>query len=155
MFNEDGVYAYEVMASRPATARPEERVFEVTQRMLRGKHRALPVVDERQHLLGIITERDCVKALINAVHHRLPPSSVQEVMTRDVVTVRRDASLMAVAGVFHHHPVSVLPVMDGPRCVGMLTRAQCLRRAVKVFRSSSSRNAAILYLSALGRRAPV
>lgn len=155
MFTEDQVRADRIMYTRPVVAAPDDRVFDITQRLLAHGHRAAPVLDAQRHLLGLITERDCVKALIGAVHHQWPPSQVRDVMTTDVISTRADATLMEVAHLFYKHSVSMLPVMDGPRCVGIITRGECLARAVKVFRKAGSRGQAILYLSALERDAPV
>lgn len=155
MLEDSSILAHQVMDHSLASAKADDRVFHVTLRLVKRAQRALPVLDDSGRLEGIITERDCLRALVRAVHHKLPPSLVRDVMTRDVITVPHDASLMAVVHTFHDHPVSVLPVVEGDRCVGLISRDRCLARAAEVFDTAPSRDAAILYISALGRISPL
>lgn len=71
------------------------------------------------HLVGIVTERDIVRALSSA--HDAPVSPVTEWMTKEPVTVAPDVDVKIalrtmIDGGFRH-----LPVVEGDRPVGMLS----------------------------------
>lgn len=77
------------------------------------------LVIEDGHLLGIMTERDIVRALSSA--HDAPVRPVAEWMTKDPVTVAPDVEVKIalrtmVDGGFRH-----LPVCDGDEPVGMIS----------------------------------
>jgi CBS domain-containing protein len=114
---------------------------------------ALPVVDG-ERLVGLVTEGDLIVKDIKLEYptyiHLLdgfimyPPSttrfehelmkavaaSVGDVMTVDPVTVPADASVEDVATLMVDRDVSRLPVLEGARLVGIVTKSDVLRSMV-------------------------
>jgi CBS domain-containing protein len=78
----------------------------------------VPVVDEQHHILGIVAESDVLGKL---------GRTVDEVMTRDVITVDEGASLDAAAEIMLTRRIRRLPVARDGKLVGILTRADLLR----------------------------
>ncbi len=113
------------------------------------KHRisGLPVVDESNKLLGIITEADFLRALGVPAHHpghhlwqtlenmfhpavqvREAEGTVAELMVRDVITLSDQASLHQALELMKQHRIKRLVVCDETqRVVGMLTRSNLVR----------------------------
>lgn len=113
------------------------------------KHRisGLPVVDESNKLLGIITEADFLRALGVPAHHpghhlwqtlenmfhpsvqvREAEGTVAELMVRDVITLSDQASLHQALELMKQHRIKRLVVCDeAQRVVGMLTRSNLVR----------------------------
>jgi acetoin utilization protein AcuB len=95
----------------------------------------LPVVDHGGRLVGIVTDRDLRQVTFAlALQRRLPKLSdalktltVQEVMTRGVVTVRPSAEIREAARLMYERKIGALPVVDGDRIVGILTESDVLR----------------------------
>ena len=75
--------------------------------------RHLPVLDETDCLVGIVSEKDLLRA-----REDLP---VREVMTTDVVTVTEYTALEEAARIMADHRISSLPVMRGEKLVGIIT----------------------------------
>lgn len=75
--------------------------------------RHLPVLDAEGSLIGIVSEKDLLRAE--------GQGSVQEVMTRDVITVTEYAALEDAARIMADHRISSLPVMRHDRLVGIIT----------------------------------
>jgi acetoin utilization protein AcuB len=73
----------------------------------------LPVVDERDRLVGIVSEKDLLRAKSE--------KQVEEVMTRDVVTVTEYTALEDAARVMADRTISSLPVMRNGKLVGIIT----------------------------------
>lgn len=103
----------ERMTINPVTITAAATVRQALEVMERFNLRALPVVDDRGGLEGILSERDLLRAE--------PTASVQRIMTRDVVTIGEYAALEEAARVMVDHKVSSLPVMRQGKLVGMIT----------------------------------
>jgi CBS domain-containing protein len=58
----------EIMTSKPITIAAEETIGEAARLMLEKKVSGLPVVDEKQHVIGIITESDIFRLVVQEWH---------------------------------------------------------------------------------------
>ena len=78
------------------------------------------VVDGERTLLGIITDGDLRRALVT--HEDIRGLQAQECMTRNPITITPDLSLKEAARIMEDRPsqISVLPVVEGGTCVGLL-----------------------------------
>jgi CBS domain-containing protein len=116
---------------------------------------ALPVVDDRDRLVGIFGEREFLGALfpgyLKDLHYAgFVPRALDEAlerraacgrepvrrhMTTDDVGVGPEVSDVQVAETFLHHRVSVLPVIERGLVVGVITRRDFFRRLADRFLS--------------------
>ncbi|MFT5681039.1 MAG: CBS domain-containing protein [Myxococcota bacterium] len=151
-----GLTARDIMATRLRTVRPDDRVYQAVKVLLKYKISGAPVIDEQRKLIGVISEKDCIKALMRAVHDRMPPSAVADVMSRELITIREGTHLMDIAHIFITRSIRRLPVVsDTGELIGQVSRRDLLAAANRIFEDAPSRESAVLYLSALGKRAPV
>jgi acetoin utilization protein AcuB len=127
------------MHTTPLTARPEELVRAASQRMRGNNIRHLPVVTEEGTLVGIITDRDLRQANASDEPHLaayeltalLEKLAVQEIMTRQVTTVRRHTPVAAAAQIFVEKKFGCLPVVrDENTLEGIITVTDLLRAYV-------------------------
>lgn len=108
----------EIMSTELCRVEPEATVGEAA--TLMGERAVGSVlVCDAERLLGILTERDIVRAL--STDFDAPREAVREWMTKDPRTIApdadiRDALQTMVEGGFRH-----LPVRDGERVIGMLS----------------------------------
>jgi acetoin utilization protein AcuB len=103
----------ERMAKDPVTCTGEVTVKEALEIIKEHKLRHLPVMDENDTLVGIVSEKDLLRA------NRSDP--VQAVMTQDVVIVTEYTALEEAARIMADHRISSLPVMRNGKLVGMIT----------------------------------
>lgn len=119
----------DLMSTAVLTIKASESLKEAHAEMELGVIRHLPVVDDRGHLVGVISDRD----LLSSLHGR-KPRSVAEVMTREVLTTRADTQAHAAASLMLDHKISSLPVVDSTGVlVGIITQTDFLelsRRAL-------------------------
>ncbi|MFT4978580.1 MAG: CBS-domain-containing membrane protein [Myxococcota bacterium] len=149
-----GILAEDIMVRRLHTAKPDQSVQAVVNALIKHRISGMPVVDAAGKLVGMISEKDCINTLIRAVHDRMPPSHVSDVMTTPK-TIGPGAHLMTIAHHFSTLPLRRLPVVDGEgKLVGQISRRDLLKAARQIFDHSPSREVAVLYLSALERDAP-
>jgi chloride channel protein, CIC family len=98
-------------------------------------HRGFPVVDDRHNLVGIITQKDLNEFLWQ--HNQstiiVGPEYVMlsEVMTRSPITVSIEAPLLDIISILNKYELSRLPVMDGEKLVGLITRTDLIRAEAK------------------------
>ena len=133
--------------------RADEHVDAAVRRVLDSGLPALPVVDERDCLVGIFGEREFIGALfpgyLQDLHYaafvpraledalqkragcRVEP--VERYMNTEHIDVGRDYSDAQVAEVFLHHRVLIIPVSEDRRVVGVLTRSDFFRAVAERF----------------------
>lgn len=95
-----------------------DNVFEVAQKMKELNVGAIPIVDQDQ-LVGMITDRDIVLRCIAEKH---PPSSkVEEIMSKDLITITADQSTREAVRLMAEHQIRRLPVVEGKRLIGIVS----------------------------------
>ena len=102
-----------------ASINPSATLATVAQRLRLEGIGALVVLDE-DRLAGMISERDVVYAF---AEHRAGTSEIKvaDVMTRNIITCRREDSLTRVLGLMTRHRVRHLPVLEGGRLMGLIS----------------------------------
>lgn len=114
---------------------PDSPIAEVADLMLRRGLHSVPVVGERLEFVGIITAGDVLARLlpgrrvIESERDGGPPqpeASAREIMTRSVLCVSEDQSLIDAAGIMVNRDVQELPVVRDGELIGILTRGTVL-----------------------------
>ncbi|RLI71350.1 hypothetical protein DRO97_09940 [Archaeoglobales archaeon] len=102
------------------TISPETGIEEVSRIILQKNVNHLPVVDENNVLIGIVTSWDVAKAVAKAEGVKL--GKVRDVMTRKVITTFPDEPVEVAARKMEIHNISALPVIDSKkRVLGLVT----------------------------------
>lgn len=102
--------------------------------------RHLPVVEDGK-LAGIITDRDIRLVFPSAItagqreqdpHDALEKVSVQEIMSRPVVTVTSETPIADAARLLLERRIGGLPVVEGEHLVGIITKDDILAAFVEI-----------------------
>lgn len=145
------VKVLEVMRREVATVHPDSPITQVVELLLDKDFTAVPVVDDKGKIVGMISDNDLLtrggmdvtislkKATdldyVRELHESLdnPNHKVSEVMTRDVVTVTPDTILGRAAKVMVEKHLKRLPVVDSDgKLVGILGRLDILNTIAAV-----------------------
>ncbi|EMA18489.1 CBS domain-containing protein [Haloarcula argentinensis] len=114
---EDNAKAGAMTRSAPKVERTDD-VREVARVLVEGGVKLAPVF-EAGELWGIVTEDD----ILDAVLDNLDALSVEDIYTRDVITVSEDTNVGQVVNLLRKHGISRLPVLgDDDGLTGMVTR---------------------------------
>ena len=97
-------------------------------RMTVGKISGLPVVDSEKSLIGIVTEFDLVRAL--RADTDLATTSVDELMTRDVISVEADTPVDEVMEILERERILRVPVIADGNLIGVVSRSDILEAAL-------------------------
>jgi CBS domain-containing protein len=109
----------DIMTEAAISDRPGDNLAEAARKMWEQQTGSLLVM-EGEALLGIITERDILKAV--ATGTELDKTKVEDAMIRDLVTIHPGASLREAARVMTDKWIRHLPVIDGTKLVGILSQ---------------------------------
>ncbi len=140
----------DIMEREVITAAPEMTVKEFAELLREKKIGGTPVVDETGRLVGIVTEGDlmALDADLHFPHYiqfldsliylestkkfeerlkKAVASTVGDIMTVDVRTVRPDDSVRKAATLMADNRFDRVPVVDGGHVVGIVTRHDVLK----------------------------
>jgi CBS domain-containing protein len=136
----------EIMNKEPIFIHESRSVDEAVKIILDHKINGIAVVDEDQHVLGILTQGDLLLKATRSPFFRLWPygdytmteelmeeykkiigTSVAEVMTRGPICIHEDELISRAAEIMHNERVKQLPVVHEERLVGMVTRSDIIK----------------------------
>jgi CBS domain-containing protein len=139
--------ARDVMVSPVITVKPSVPVREVAELLLRHRISAVPVVDENDHLVGIVSEGDLLhraeagterrhswwllaltrSEALAEEYIRAHSRCVDDVMTRDLITARPDTPVHELAALLEKNGIKRVPVLENGRLVGIVSRANLIQ----------------------------
>lgn len=138
---EEDVRVAEIMSSPVTLLEPATPLKDAARILVERDVSAAPVVDETGALVGLVSESDIMHIELHEDprrHARMAvqetgnvPARVEEVMTRDVLAVTDDADVADVAAMMIERRVRSLPVVEGSRVVGIVSRRDVLRVLVR------------------------
>jgi CBS domain-containing protein len=132
------------------TVRPEASVRDAAILMLQNGISGLPVLDENQNLVGLVSEGDLIRrAETGTEKHRswwlelFTPQErladefsrahavrVSDLMSRHVISADESAPLAEIATLMERHGIKRVPIMRDGRLVGIVSRANLVRALV-------------------------
>lgn len=121
------------MTKNLATATKEMDLLALVDMLLRRGISGAPVVDGAGHLIGMVSEHDCLKAILVGTYQGDVGGSVADVMTSSVETIPLGTSIVEAANQMVTSGRRRLPVVDHDnRLVGQISRSDLLR-AVRAY----------------------
>jgi len=118
----------DIMTDNPTCCLPSDTIVAAARYMRDENVGSVPVVDDQQRLVGIITDRDVA---LRVVAEAYDPSgtTVQEIMTTHPVTCRPDAAMQRALDLKAQHQVRrILVVGDDRRLLGIIAQADIATR---------------------------
>jgi len=109
------------------TLSPDMEVTRAVATLIEYDISAAPVVDTVGRLLGILTARDCFRAVLHAHYHQELGDTVAGYMTADVDTLEVGMGIVTAAQRFMDSNHRRYPVMQDGRLAGIITRMDLLR----------------------------
>ncbi len=150
--------AADVMVSNVITVGVNASIGEVAAILLNNHISAAPVVNEKGGLVGIVSEGDLIRRpeIGTAKRHswwlelisnkwasateyiKSHSRKVADVMTRDVITAKPDTPLGDIASMLERNRIKRVPIVEGGRLVGLVSRANILQALASATKKLSS-----------------
>ncbi|NRR20252.1 CBS domain-containing protein [Brevibacillus sp. MS2.2] len=118
----------EIMTKDVATVTIKDNVYEVACKMRDWNVGVIPVVDEKEDVIGVITDRDIVIRGLAEKHEGSTATEV--VMTRDIILGQPGMTVDEAAKVMAQHQIRRLPVVEKGKLVGIVALADMAVRQV-------------------------
>jgi chloride channel protein, CIC family len=119
----DRLTASDIMQRRVETLSSDLSLHQAMKAFARSHHRGFPVI-ENGRLIGILTQTDLTKPTSRSLPETTP---IRDIMTPQPVTVSPEDTLSSVLYTLNRFEVSRLPVVEGRKLLGIITRADIIR----------------------------
>ena len=86
-----------------------------------------PVLNAEQRVIGFISEKDCIKEMLNTAFYCDLTATAADVMTQAVQSVAPDLPIAQLAEQLTNSHLKVLPVVDAGKLVGIINRSDVLK----------------------------
>jgi len=123
---ENTLFIKDYMTQNPICLTADIDILKAISLLLKHHISGAPIVDNKGRLLGILTERDCIKVAVNAGYFDDFGGQVSDYMTANVETVSMDDNLMDVAQKLVESSFRRYPVIADGILVGLITRRDIL-----------------------------
>lgn len=133
--------ASEIMTRDVVVVHPDTSVRDAADALTARGITSAPVVDDDGHVVGIVSEGDLIRGRMphdlrshlrpEATPHADPPRLVGEVMCETVVCMAETADTADLAELMINSHVRAVPIVDGKRLAGIVSRRDLLRTLVR------------------------
>lgn len=120
------------MSTQLITFRSDQSIQEVVEALIKYKISGGPVVNDRNELVGIISEGDCLKQLSESRYYNMPleHDKVEKRMARNVETIDGNMDVFDAANKFLSSKLRRFPIVERGKLVGQISQKDILKAAL-------------------------
>lgn len=130
----------DIMISDVVTVEKGTSVTEAIEKLVKSNITGLPVVNNNDEVIGIISEKDVLALAIQIQEGTCPSQGegmlVEDFMTKDVVTIEATESMTALCSCLIKNEFRRLPVMLNGKLVGIVTRRDVISYIFDIHREN-------------------
>jgi CBS domain-containing protein len=123
----------DVMNRNVIATRPDVKIKEAVKIMNKLSIGSLVVLDEKNNIVGIVTERDILKSIEKDIDPEI--NEVKDIMSKNVKTVSSDTDLKDAVDIMLKYKIKKLPVADNGNLVGIITTSDIVVVEPKIIES--------------------
>lgn len=122
------------MTRKLITFNPDQSLEEVIETLINNKISGGPVVNDKDELVGIISEGDCIKHISESRYYNMPPkdSKVEQHMVKNVETIDGDMNIFDAAKKFIDAKRRRFPIVENGKLAGQISQKDILIATVKL-----------------------
>lgn len=127
--NYETVEKYMVPLSNIITFRPDQSIQDVISTIVDKKISGAPVLDDQNHLVGMISEKDCLRLIVDQAYHNMPAETrrVSDYMTPKVQSLSPRTTIVEAAIEFLNSPIRRFPIVENGVLIGQVSRRHILK----------------------------
>jgi CBS domain-containing protein len=120
------------MTKNLITFRPEQSIEEVIDSLINNKISGGPVVNDKNELVGIISEGDCIKHISESRYYNMPPEDdkIENRMVKNVETIDGDMNIFDAANKFLSDKRRRFPIVKDGKLVGQISQKDILKATI-------------------------
>jgi len=113
---------------------PDQEIGDAIDIMLKKRVSGGPVLNEKRELVGVLSEKDCLKVLLQSSYHNIPSGKgkVKDYMSENVKTVDINTDIITVANDFLNSFFRRMPVTDNGIVRGQISRRDVMKATQKM-----------------------
>ena len=121
------------MTTKLITFRPDQPVSEVVESLIKNRISGGPVVNDKNELLGIISEGDCIKHISESRYYNMPMdnNTVDKHMIKNVDTIDGNLNIFEAAEMFLKAKHRRFPIVENGKLVGQISQKDILIAALE------------------------
>ena len=120
------------MTKHVMTVKPDADALIAIRQLLDHKITCAPVLNETGKLVGMFSERDCMRFVLDASYNQGVSGKVEDFMSTVVSTVNAGSSIVDLADKFQDAISRSYPVFEDKDMVGIVSRTDVLRALVSI-----------------------
>jgi len=130
----ENIKVSDYMSTNLVTFRPDQSVIQVMNTLIKKKISGGPVVNEKNELIGIISEGDCMKQISNSRYYNQPMEDikVEEHMATEVETIDGEMNVFDAADKFLSSRRRRFPIVQEGKLVGLISQKDILKAALEL-----------------------
>ena len=131
------VTAAQVMERSYLSLDPSMSIIEASELISSHKLTGAPVVNKKNMLLGILSEKDCMKYLLDVKYYNGPAGMVRDYMSSTVMTIHESEKILYMAELFIKNNYQLYPVVDDDGILlGVVKRSKLFAELCKLSQTS-------------------
>lgn len=120
------------MVKHIMTVKQTDDVLVAIKQLLSHKTTCAPVVDNTGNIVGMLSEKDCMRVVLDSSYNQGMSGKVEDFMRKEIISVNVDTSIVDLAEKLKDSSVRSFPVLDGKKLVGLISRTEVLKALVGV-----------------------
>lgn len=122
----------DAMSFKALKLNAKQSVEEAAQALLDNNLQGAPVVNERDELIGFVSEKDVLVKVLGASYHGSSNTHISDLMREEVLTVSPEDDLVELTElIVRDDKPKIYPVVEEGKLLGVITRSLVLQALVK------------------------
>ena len=122
------------MSTNLITFSPNQTIESVMQSLIKNRISGGPVVNEKNELIGIISEGDCIKQISESRYYNMPmqDQSIEKYMALNVETIDGNMNIFDAAKKFLEAKRRRFPIVENGKLIGQISQKDILKAAMQL-----------------------
>jgi len=129
------ILVLDYMTTDLITFKAEDSLDHVIEQLIAYKISGGPVVNDKNELIGIISEGDCIKHISDSMYYNMPMDStntVEKNMVSEVETIDKNMNIFDAATKFISSKRRRFPIVEKGKLIGQISQKDILKAALKM-----------------------